>query len=78
MRLRAKDTVHISSVQSENLVEGDEFDLNDDEGKKLIDRGIAEQVRVKTPASEKDPAPAKAAPTGAKRNKGTVAAERKG
>lgn len=76
MHLRAKDTVHISAVQSDNLVEGDEFEINDDEGQKLIDRGIAEPADT-APAKRPSPSPAPKPPKAAKQNKGTVQTEKK-
>lgn len=75
MRLRAKDTVHISAVQSDNLVEGDEFELEDAEGQKLIDRGIAELVDAAPPSP---PAPPKPVATPPRQNKGKVSTEKKG
>lgn len=44
MKLKATDTMHISSVQAENLVKGDVFTVSDAEGKQLVDRGLATQV----------------------------------
>jgi hypothetical protein len=87
MRLRAKDTVHISSVQSDNLIEGDEFDLDDAEGQKLVDRGIAEPVGKSASASAPTPSPAPTkdlaaaksprGPKAARQNKGAVATQKK-
>lgn len=36
MRLRAYDTVHVSSVKAENLRPGEEFDIGDAAGEELM------------------------------------------
>lgn len=64
MRLRATGQMHISSVKADTIRPGEEFDINDGEGQRLIARGLAVKVNAK-----KAPAPNnKAAP--APRNKG--------
>lgn len=73
MRLKAKDTMHVSSVGAENLRRDEEFDVSDSEGKELIARGLATKVGG---AAKKAAAPAnkmKAAPT----NKAITSAKRK-
>lgn len=57
MRLKAKDTMHVSSVKADNLVKGEEFDVSDAEGKQLIQRGLAEKVKA-PPAAKRAAAPA--------------------
>jgi hypothetical protein len=44
MKLIALDTVHVSSASSENILEGQRFEVSDAEGKSLIDRGLAKKA----------------------------------
>lgn len=44
MKLRVKDTIHISAVKSDNIVTGEEFEIEDVAGQSLIDRGLADLV----------------------------------
>lgn len=44
MKLRATDTLHISSVKADNILPGEEFEVSDEQGKSLIDRGLATRV----------------------------------
>lgn len=46
MKLKANDTLFISSVGSENILPGAEFEVSDAEGKRLIDRGLATRVKA--------------------------------
>jgi hypothetical protein len=41
--MKALDTVHMSNVSPENLVEGDVFQVSEAEAKILEDRGVAER-----------------------------------
>lgn len=41
--MTALDTVHISNVRAENLVEGDVFNVNETDAKKLEDAGLAKR-----------------------------------
>ncbi len=52
MILKALDTLHISSVSSNNLLAGQSFELDDHFGRQLIERGLAVEV------GENEPAPA--------------------
>ena len=52
MILKALDTLHISSVSSNNILAGQNFELDDHFGRQLIDRGLAVEVA----ASESEPA----------------------
>lgn len=62
MKLKANDTLFISSVKSENILPGEEFEVSDAEGKRLIDRGLAVKA-AKPPSNKMKQAPAnKAAP----------------
>lgn len=51
MKLKATDTLHISSLGPDPIRPGEEFELHDPDAKKLIDRGLAKKVA--TPAAEK-------------------------
>lgn len=66
MKLRANDTLHISSVQADNLVKGDVFELPDAEAASLIERGLATEVdaakAAKPVANKMAPAPKNKAP----------------
>lgn len=50
MILKALDTLHISSVSSNNLLAGQTFELDDHFGKLLIERGLAAEVAENAPA----------------------------
>lgn len=54
MKLKANDTVHISSVQADNLQPGDEFEINDADGQSLVERGLATEVKPKAPPKKAD------------------------
>lgn len=56
MKLKARDSMHVSSVKSDNLVKGEVFDVDDAEGKQLVARGLAD--RVAAPATKNAAAPA--------------------
>lgn len=74
MKLKATDTMHISSVQADNLVKGDVFSVSDAEGKQLIERGLA--TKVKEPAA-KSAAPSSNKKAAAPSNKKAPAAKNK-
>ena len=44
MQLQALDTIHVSSVSSENITTGQIFEIDDLAGKSLIERGLAIEV----------------------------------
>lgn len=71
MFLKALDTIRVSSAGRGKLVAGDEFEVSDFEGKVLVDRGLAEEVKGKPKAEEKAaPEPKnKAAPKPANKGK---------
>jgi hypothetical protein len=50
MILKALDTLHISSVSSNNLLAGQTFELDDHFGRQLIERGLAVKVGNAEPA----------------------------
>ena len=64
MKLKANDTLHVSSVKADNIMQGEQFEVADNVGKELIDRGLATEIK---PASAAKP-----------ENKGTVSAKTKG
>ena len=57
MHLQALDTIHVSSVSSENITTGQHFEVDDLAGKSLIARGLAIEVGG-APAIKAEPAPA--------------------
>lgn len=50
MILKALDTLHISSVSSNNILAGESFELDDHFGRQLIERGLAVEVGGSEPA----------------------------
>lgn len=60
MYLKALDTIRISSAGRGTLRADDEFEVSDHEGKLLVDRGLA--VEVKSKAKPDSEAAEKAAP----------------
>ena len=58
MFLQALDTIHVSSVSSDNIVTGQTFEIDDLGGRSLIERGLAIEVDGAAP----DALPAKAEP----------------
>jgi hypothetical protein len=57
MKLKAKDTLHVSAVKADNIVPGEEFEVSDDFGRQLVERGLATEIIGKT--EEKAAAPVK-------------------
>jgi hypothetical protein len=59
MKLKAIDTLHVSSVGPENIAPGQEFEVSDDTGKELIERDLASEVKAApVHANKAEPAPA--------------------
>lgn len=54
MKLKAKDTIHVSSVRADPIRAGETFEVNDSEGRQLVDRGLA--TKVVEPKAKKAPA----------------------
>lgn len=50
MILKALDTLHVSSVSSNNILAGQSFELDDHFGRQLIERGLALEVASEEPA----------------------------
>jgi hypothetical protein len=73
VRLKAKDTLNISAVKPENILPGEEFDMDGDAAQKLLDRKLVDRVKEKPVAPEKPPKEDKPAPE----NKGSVILEKK-
>ena len=44
MQLQALDTIHVSSVSSDNITTGQIFEIDDLAGRSLIERGLAIEV----------------------------------
>lgn len=60
MKLKANDTLHVSSVKADNIAPGETFEVADDTGEKLIERGLATEVKAKAEPEHKnkaEPAP---------------------
>jgi hypothetical protein len=55
MQLQALDTIHVSSVSSDNITTGQVFEIDDLAGKSLIERGLAIEIDG-APAAKADPA----------------------
>ncbi len=54
MFLKALDTIHVSSVSSDNITTGQIFEIDDLAGKSLIERGLAIEVDG-TPTAKAEP-----------------------
>lgn len=53
MKLRALDTLLVSSVKSDNLKPNEEFEIDDAAGAKLVERGYAVEVKAAKKAANK-------------------------
>lgn len=42
--MKATDTIHVSSAGAENILEGEKFDVSEEEAKILEKRGLAKRV----------------------------------
>lgn len=62
IKMKASDTLHVSSVGPDNLVEGDEFVVSEGEAKQLEAAGLAERIgeekAEKAPDNKMEAAPA--------------------
>jgi hypothetical protein len=74
MKLKAKDTLHVSSAGPDTIRAGQQFEVSDSEGKELIDRGLA--TRVAAPKAKAASAPSNKMAR-APANKGAAPAKRK-
>lgn len=58
MKLKAIDTLHVSAVGPDNIAPGASFEVSDDMGRELVERGLAEEVKAAAPIENKmEPAP---------------------
>lgn len=63
MKVKAKDQLHVSSVRSEVIRPGEEFEVSQRVGKSLVDRGLVTEVRAsrvkkaRAPSNKQAPAP---------------------
>lgn len=48
MKLKANDTLHVSSVKADNILQGEQFEVADNVGKLLVDRGLATEIKPST------------------------------
>lgn len=62
MILQALDTIHVSSVSSENITTGQTFEVDDQVGRSLIERGLAIEVDAAVAAKTEPAAKADAQP----------------
>jgi len=70
MIVKALDTVHVSSVSSNNITTGQTFEVDDQAGRSLIERGLAIEVdaleapaRAQTAATDDEPVTRKSGST---------------
>lgn len=45
MKFKAKDTLHVSAVKADNILPGEEFEVSDDFGRQLVERGLATEAK---------------------------------
>lgn len=58
MKLKAIDTLHVSAVGPDNIAPGASFEVSDDMGRELVERGQAVEVKAAAPVANKmEPAP---------------------
>ena len=57
MKLRARDQIHISSVQADSIRPGQEFEVSDAAGDDLLTAHPTRLERVSAPAAKSEPAP---------------------
>lgn len=72
VKMKAIDTLHVSSVGADNIAPGGEFAVDEDTARQLEERGLATRVKAKAapaaPQNKMEPAPAnKAAKAPAKK-----------
>ena len=56
MILQALDTIHVSSVSSENITTGQTFEVDDQAGRSLIERGLAIEAADAAAVAKAEPA----------------------
>ena len=62
MILQALDTIHVSSVSSDNITTGQTFEVDDQTGRSLIERGLAIEVDAAVAAKTEPAANVEAQP----------------
>lgn len=62
MFLKALDTIHVSSVSSDNIISDQTFEIDDLRGRSLIERGLAVEVDAAAAAKPEPAAKAEAQP----------------
>jgi hypothetical protein len=55
MQLKANDTLHVSSVKADNIAPGEVFEVADDTGRQLVEKGLATEVKAQK-AEKAEPA----------------------
>lgn len=58
VKMKAVDTMHITSAGPDNIAAGETFEVNETEAKQLEDRGLATRVGGKAEAKSESAAPA--------------------
>ena len=56
MKLKANDTLHVSSVKADNIAPGEVFEVDENAGKHLVARGLAAEVKSAPKPTEPKPA----------------------
>lgn len=69
MKLKATDQIHISSVKSDSLRPGEEFEVSDSLGRELLDKHPNKVAEIGVPKEKAEPAPANKAEKAAPKNK---------
>ena len=61
MKVKALDQLHVSSVRAAAFRKGEEFEVSDEEGKALVERGLVAKVagekKAAAPSNKKAAAP---------------------
>lgn len=70
VKMKALDTFHASNVQAENILAGDDFEINEVEAKQLEDRKLAKRVG----GAKAEPAAPENKMEAASANKGLISA----
>lgn len=71
VEMKATDTIHVSSAGAENILEGDKFEVSEEEAKSLERRGLAKRVGGAKAEKAAPENKMEAAPT----NKGVISGE---
>lgn len=63
MHLKANDTLHVSSVGPDNIAPGQVFEVSDNDGAQLVERGLATEVKAPKKSEAAPENKAEAAPS---------------